>query len=162
MVFQNDVIFADTVAENISFGRQVSEEDMRSAAADACAAEFIENYDDAYSHMADIRGANFSGGQRQRILITRALAANPQILILDDASSALDYKTDASLRKAIREHFAETTTIIIAQRISSIMSLDDIIMLDEGRILGHGTHEELMANCPQYREIYETQMGEEA
>ncbi|MCQ2566006.1 MAG: ABC transporter ATP-binding protein/permease [Clostridia bacterium] len=162
VVFQNDVIFADTVAENISFGRQVSEEDMRSAAADACAAEFIENYDDAYSHMADIRGANFSGGQRQRILITRALAANPQILILDDASSALDYKTDASLRKAIREHFAETTTIIIAQRISSIMSLDDIIMLDEGRILGHGTHEELMANCPQYREIYETQMGEEA
>ena len=162
VVFQNDVIFADTIAENISFGRDVSEEEMRSAAEDACAINFIDYYEDKFQRMAEIRGANFSGGQRQRLLITRALAADPQILVLDDSSSALDYKTDASLRKAIREHFAATTTIIIAQRISSIMSLDDIIMLDEGRIIGHGTHEQLMASCPQYREIYETQMGEEA
>ena len=162
VVFQNDVVFADTIAENVSFGRDVSADDMRSAAADACASEFIEDYSDQYEHKADIRGANFSGGQRQRILITRALAANPSILILDDASSALDYRTDAALRRAIREHHADTTTIIIAQRISSIMSLDDIIMLDEGRIIGHGTHEQLLETCPQYREIFETQMGEEA
>ena len=102
---------------------------------------------------------NLSGGQRQRILIARALAAAPQILILDDSSSALDYKTDAALRKAIREHHEDTTTIIVAQRISSIMSLDDIIVLDEGNIIGHGTHEELMQSCKMYQEIYQTQMG---
>lgn len=106
-----------------------------------------------------VRGANLSGGQRQRVLIARALAAAPEILILDDSSSALDYKTDAALRKAIREHHGDTTTIIVAQRISSIMSLDDIIVLEEGRIIGHGTHEELMESCPMYQEIHRIQMG---
>ncbi len=110
--------------------------------------------------MAAIHGANLSGGQRQRILIARALAGNPEILILDDSSSALDYKTDANLRKVIREHYKDTTTVVIAQRVSSILNLDDIIMLDEGRIIGHGTHQELMETCGPYREIYETQMGE--
>ena len=160
VVFQNDVIFADTLRENISFGRDVDDEAMRKAAADAKAAEFIENYEDDYDHLASIHGANLSGGQRQRVLISRALAANPDILILDDSSSALDYRTDAELRKAIREHHADTTTIIIAQRISSIMSLDDIIMLDEGKIIGHGTHEQLLETCPMYRDIFNTQMGE--
>ena len=162
VVFQNDVIFADTLAENISFGRQVSDGAMQSAARDARAQEFIERYEDGYQHEAAIHGANLSGGQRQRVLIARALAADPDILILDDSSSALDYKTDAALRKAIRDHHRDTTTIIVAQRISSIMSLDDILVLDEGRIIGHGTHDELMESCPQYREIYKTQMGEEA
>lgn len=159
VVFQNDVIFADTLKDNISFGRKVSLQEIENAAADARAQEFIEGYEDKYEHHAVIHGANLSGGQRQRVLIARALAAAPQILILDDSSSALDYKTDAALRKAIREHHEDTTTIIVAQRISSIMSLDDIIVLDEGNIIGHGTHEELMQSCKMYQEIYQTQMG---
>lgn len=159
VVFQNDVIFADTLRENISFGRDVGMEEMEKAAADAMAKEFVESYEDAYEHKAVIRGANLSGGQKQRILIARALAAAPRILVLDDSSSALDYRTDAALRRAIREHHADTTTIIIAQRVSSIMGLDDIIMLDEGKVIGHGTHEELMESCPMYQEIYRNQMG---
>lgn len=162
VVFQNDVVFADTLASNISFGRDVDDKGIKKAAEDAMAAEFIEEYDDGYQHAANIRGANLSGGQRQRILISRALAANPEILVLDDASSALDYRTDANLRKAIREHHSDTTTITIAQRISSIMSMDCILVMDEGRIIGSGTHEELMTKCPEYVEIYNTQMGEEA
>lgn len=159
VVFQNDVIFADSLKENIAFGRDVSPEQMDAAAADARARDFIREYEDTYEHKAVVRGANLSGGQRQRVLIARALAAAPDILILDDSSSALDYKTDAALRKAIREHHADTTTIIVAQRISSIMSLDDIIVLEEGKIIGHGTHEELMKNCPMYQEIHRVQMG---
>lgn len=159
VVFQNDVIFADTLRENISFGRDVGMEEMEKAAADAMAKEFVESYEDAYEHKAVIRGANLSGGQKQRILIARALAAAPRILVLDDSSSALDYRTDAALRRAIREHHADTTTIIIAQRVSSIIGLDDIIMLDEGKVIGHGTHEELMESCPMYQEIYRNQMG---
>ncbi len=160
VVFQNDVVFADTIAENIRFGRDVPDSALPRAAADACAAEFIEQYDDGYRHAAAIGGANFSGGQKQRLLITRALAAKPEILVLDDASSALDYKTDALLRRAIREHYREATTIIIAQRVSSILTLDKILMLQEGKILGLGTHAELLESCPAYREIYEAQMGE--
>ncbi len=158
VVFQNDVIFADTLKENISFGRDVTIQELMAAAEDARAKEFIEDYRDTYEHRAAIHGANLSGGQRQRVLIARALAAAPEILILDDSSSALDYKTDAALRRAIREHHAETTTIIVAQRISSIMSLDDILVLDEGNIIGHGTHEELLKTCETYREIYKVQM----
>ena len=160
VVFQNDVIFADTLKENISFGRDVSMEEIAGAAGDAMAKEFIEGYQEGYGHKAVVRGANLSGGQRQRVLIARALAASPRILVLDDSSSALDYKTDAKLRGAIREHYEDTTTIIVAQRISSIMALDDIIVMDEGKIIGHGTHEELMESCPMYQEIFRTQMGE--
>ena len=159
VVFQNDVIFADSLKENISFGRDVTGKELEEAAEDAMAKEFIEDYEDTYDHRAVVRGANLSGGQRQRVLIARALAAAPQILVLDDSSSALDYRTDAALRRAIREHHADTTTIIIAQRVSSIMGLDDIIMLDEGKIIGHGTHEELLESCAMYQEIYRTQMG---
>ncbi|MCD8146581.1 MAG: ABC transporter ATP-binding protein/permease [Clostridiales bacterium] len=162
VVFQNDVIFAASLAENIDFGRDVDEDGIRSAAANAMAKDFIEAYDDTYQHQAAIHGANLSGGQRQRVLIARALAAHPDILVLDDSSSALDYRTDAALRKVIREEYRDTTTIVVAQRVSSIMSLDDIIMLDEGEVIGHGTHAQLMASCPQYREIYQTQMGEGA
>ena len=160
VVFQNDVIFADTLKENISFGRQMTLEEIRQAAEDARAKEFIESYEDGYDHEAVIHGANLSGGQRQRTLIARALAAKPDILILDDSSSALDYKTDAALRKAIRTHHKDATTIVVAQRISSIMSLDHIMVLDEGKIIGYGTHEELLATCPMYQDIYMTQMGE--
>ena len=160
VVFQNDVIFADTLKENISFGRDVDDDSLVMAVDDARAREFIEAYEDTYEHKAVIHGANLSGGQRQRVLIARALAAHPQILVLDDSSSALDYKTDAMLRKAIAEHHADTTMIVIAQRISSIMNLDDIIVLEEGNIIGHGTHEELMKDCKMYQDIYKTQMGE--
>ena len=160
VVFQNDVIFADTIRENISFGRDISEEAMRIAARDAMAQEFVEAYEDDYDHKAVIHGANFSGGQKQRLLIARALADKPEILVLDDSSSALDYRTDANLRKAINANHSQATTIVIAQRVSSIMSLDQIIVMDEGRAIGHGTHEQLLTSCPVYREIYETQMGE--
>jgi len=160
VVFQNDVIFADTLKENIVFGRDVDQEALVMAAEDARARDFIEAYEDTYEHKAVIHGANLSGGQRQRVLIARALAAKPQILVLDDSSSALDYKTDAMLRKAIAEHHTDTTMIVIAQRISSIMNLDDIIVLEEGSIIGHGTHEQLLESCPMYAEIYRTQMGE--
>lgn len=160
VVFQNDVIFADSLRENISFGRDVDTQDIRMAAEDARAKEFIEAYEDTYDHMAVIHGANLSGGQRQRTLIARALVADPDILILDDSSSALDYKTDAALRKSISEHHADSTMIIIAQRISSILNMDRIIVLDEGRMIGYGTHEELMQSCEMYQDIYKTQMGE--
>ena len=160
VVFQNDAIFADTIAENISFGRDVTEEGLKSAATDAMANEFIEGYDDNYQHQAAIHGANFSGGQKQRLLISRALAAHPEILILDDSSSALDYRTDAQLRHNIREHYGDTTMIVVAQRVSSIMNMDQIIVLEEGRIIGKGTHAQLLESTPQYREIFETQMGE--
>ena len=161
VVFQNDVIFADTVRENISFGRETDEEKLARAAEDAMARSFIEGYGDRYDHKAAIRGANFSGGQKQRLLIARALAADPEILILDDASSALDYRTDAELRKALRAHHSEATTVIIAQRVSSLMSLDEIIVLHEGEMIGRGTHEELLASCPEYRDICHTQMNEQ-
>ena len=159
VVFQNDAIFADTLKENIVFGRDVDEKQILKAVEEARAKEFIENYEDGLMHKAVIHGANLSGGQKQRVLIARALAANPDILILDDSSSALDYKTDAKLRKAIRKNHNRTTTIVIAQRISSIMTLDDILVLDDGVMIGHGTHEELMRDCKVYQEIYKTQMG---
>jgi ATP-binding cassette subfamily B protein len=158
-VFQNDMIFADTIAENISFGRNLDNDQIELAAKYACANEFIEHKEGAYEFEAAIKGANLSGGQKQRILIARALANHPQILVLDDSSSALDYKTDASLRKAIREKFKDTTLITIAQRISSVMHMDRILVLEEGEVIGYGTHDELLATCEVYQEIYESQMG---
>lgn len=124
----------------------------------ARAKEFVDKKGGTAEHL-DIRGANLSGGQKQRLLIARALACRPEFLILDDSSSALDYKTDAALRGELREHFADTTCIVIAQRISSVMNADHILVLDEGRTLGYGTHQELMESCEAYREIGKSQMG---
>ena len=107
----------------------------------------------------DIRGANLSGGQKQRLLIARALADRPKILVLDDSSSAMDYKTDAALRKELKDHFQHTTRIIIAQRVSSIMTADHILVLEDGNVIGYGSHEHLMETCPVYREIGSSQMG---
>lgn len=157
-VFQNDTIFEDTIMENINMGRDLSEEAVMEAVLYGRASEFVAEKG-GISEQLDIKGANLSGGQKQRILIARALAARPDILILDDSSSALDYKTDAALRKELREHFAETTCVIIAQRISSIMNSDHIMVLEDGQMIGYGTHRELMETCEIYREIGKSQMG---
>lgn len=159
IVFQDDLLFADTIGENIAFGRPVSPEDLETYAAMAQAGEFIGSLDAGFDHQLTIKGANLSGGQRQRLLISRALMGKPEILILDDASSALDYRTDANLRGAIQSELADTTTIIVAQRISSIMAADLILVMDEGRIIGQGTHDELMTSCPAYRQIADIQLG---
>ena len=159
VVFQNDVVFQDTLSHNIAFGREVTRAQLRSAIVDAMAAEFIDRLDDGLEHMAQIKGANLSGGQKQRIFISRALAGNPDILILDDASSALDYKTDSLLRKAIGQHHKDSATILIAQRVSSVMSMTNILVMDNGACIGYGNHETLLKTCPAYRAIYETQMG---
>jgi ATP-binding cassette subfamily B protein len=159
LAMQKDVLFADTIRENISFGRDISEEELRRILTYSQAEHFVNDIVEGLDHVISPRGTNLSGGQRQRLLIGRALAKKPDILILDDSSSALDYRTDAEMRKALREHFSDTTTIIVAQRISSIMQSDHILVLEQGRILGYGTHNELMETCPLYREIGESQMG---
>ena len=159
VVFQNDFILADSIRENIDFGRGLSDEALLLAARLA-QAEFIEEKEGGLSHMLTAKGANLSGGQKQRLLIARALAAKPEILVLDDCSSALDYKTDKALRSALYHNFADTTTVIIAQRISSILNADHILVLDGGRVIGAGTHEQLLETCPDYRENYDVQMGE--
>ncbi|MCM1183393.1 MAG: ABC transporter ATP-binding protein/permease [Roseburia sp.] len=158
VVFQNDVIFEASIAENVRLGRALSEEQVREAITHAKAKEFVEEEGRGYENHVNIRGANLSGGQKQRVLIARALAAHPDILILDDSSSALDYKTDAALRRELSEHFAGTTKIIIAQRVSSIMHADSIMVLDEGEMIGYGTHEELLERCAVYRAIRDSQM----
>ena len=158
MVFQNDMLFKDTLHHNIDMGRNLSTEELNKAMEVAQAIRFINESGGLEQDLA-IKGANLSGGQKQRVLISRALAGHPEILILDDSSSALDYKTDARFRNALDDHFDATTTIIIAQRISSIMHCDQILVLEDGLPLGLGTHEELMKTCDAYREISEIQMG---
>lgn len=159
IVFQSDVLFADTIAENIRFGRELTEEQLKQAARYAQAEKFISTKEDQFAFQLSSRGSNLSGGQKQRLLIARALAGNSPVLILDDSSSALDYKTDASLRQAIRNHMEDTTSIIIAQRISSIMQSDHILVLDNGRCIGYGTHEELIRSCQVYQEIAQSQLN---
>lgn len=159
VAFQNDMVFQDTLGENIRFGRDLDEAALRRAAKDAMAAEYIDSLEDGLDHPAAIKGANLSGGQKQRLLVARALAGNPEILVLDDSSSALDYKTDAAMRRAIARSHGDSTVILIAQRVSSVMGMDHILVMDNGRCIGYGSHGELLENCPPYREIYETQMG---
>ncbi len=159
IAMQHDFLYADTVEENIKFGRKLSHEDIVRAAKIAQADDFINAFPEGYEHMLSQKGTNVSGGQKQRILIARAVAANPDILILDDSSSALDYKTDAALRRALAENMTKTTVVTVAQRVSSVKNCDVILVLDEGRIIGLGTHEELMEKCPEYKEISDSQMG---
>lgn len=159
IVFQNDMIFEDTIAGNVSLGRKMSAEQIQEALLYAQASEFVEGRQEQEEDALNIRGANLSGGQKQRVLIARALAARPEILILDDSSSALDYRTDAKLRQGIREHFADTTLVIVAQRVSSIRHADHILVLENGAMIGYGTHDELMEGCSVYQEIAHSQMG---
>ena len=165
LVFQKDVLFADTVRENIAFGRDFTDEELRWAVQYAQAEEFVDTLEEGLDYDLSSRGMNLSGGQRQRLLIARALAAKqekgPEILILDDSSSALDYRTDAALRRGFREHFKDSTIIIIAQRVSSVMQCNHIMVLEKGRILGYGTHQDLMESCSLYNEIHQSQMGRE-
>ncbi len=156
---QYDFLYADTIEENIRFGRDLTHEQIERAAKIAQAHDFITGFTDGYQHMLSPKGTNISGGQKQRILIARAIAAEPEILILDDSSSALDYKTDASLRRALAENLQDTTVVTVAQRISSIKDCDLILVLEEGKIIGKGTHEELLEGCKEYREISDSQMG---
>ena len=161
-VLQKDVLFADTIRENILFGRNFSEEQLQQAIDDAQAREFIDKLADGLEHRLEAKGQNLSGGQKQRVLLARALIGQPDLLILDDSSSALDYHTDANLRKALRTHFSDTTKILIAQRISSIQHADKILLLNKGKMIGYGTHEELLTENPTYQEIYQGQTGGQA
>jgi ATP-binding cassette subfamily B protein len=156
--FQHDTIFSDTIKENIVFGRDISEEELQKAIKVSQAEEFIKNQPDGLDTILTPKGTNISGGQKQRLYIARALANNPKILILDDSSSALDYKTDSILRKDIKENY-NCTMIIIAQRISSIKHCNKIVVVEEGKMVGYGTHEELMESSTIYKEIYQSQMG---
>lgn len=160
VVFQNDMIFNDTLYENISFGRNLDIGEVRRAAADARISGFIEGLEEEYNYVAAIKGMNLSGGQRQRVLIARALAGNPDIIVLDDASSALDYKTDAEIRSGLLSGYNGITKVVIAQRVSSVMNMDNIIVMDEGKIIGSGTHDKLLADCEMYRGLFKLQMGE--
>lgn len=160
VVFQNDFLMAASIRENIDFERGLREEDLLQAAQYARADKFIGEHGGMDGTLT-ARGANFSGGQKQRLLIARAIAAAPEILILDDSSSALDYKTDALLRKTLRENLPDTAIVMIAQRISSVRFADKILVLDDGRAAGFGSDEALMRSCGVYRSIYASQHGEE-
>ncbi len=158
---QNGVLFTGTVDSNIRFGNEeASEELVREAAATAQASEFIDAGDDGYDRFISQGGSNVSGGQRQRLAIARALAKEPKILVFDDSFSALDMKTDAKLRRALEEKEKDTVKIIVAQRVSTILNAEQILVLDEGRIVGKGTHKELMNTCGLYRQIAESQLSQ--
>ncbi len=160
VVLQKNVIFSGTILDNLRWGDpDATEEECKRACRLACADEFIERFPDKYETMIEQGGTNVSGGQKQRLCIARALLKKPKILILDDSTSAVDTATDAKIRKAFREEIPGTTKIIIAQRVSSVMDADRIIVLDEGRISGFGTHEELLESNMIYREVYESQTG---
>lgn len=159
VVFQNDFLTGGTIAHNIRFFRPLEDEALQKAA-DCAQAGFIEEKEGGMEAEVVLRGNNLSGGQKQRLLIARALAADPEILVLDDASSALDYKTDSNLRKALRENYRNTTTVLVTQRISSLQHADLILVLHDGCVIGAGDHAHLLETCEEYRMIAETQMGD--
>jgi len=159
MVLQKNVLFSGTIKENLRWGnKNASDEEMIAACKQAQADEFIDNLPNKYDTFIEQGGTNVSGGQKQRLCIARALLKKPKILILDDSTSAVDTKTDALIRKALKETIPNTTKIIIAQRISSVQDADKIIVLNDGKISGFGTHEELLNSNDIYREVYEYQV----
>lgn len=159
---QKGILFSGDIASNISYGREeATKEELDLAAEIAQATEFIESKEEGYNTDISQGGSNVSGGQKQRLSIARALVKNPPIYIFDDSFSALDFKTDAALRRALKKHTGGSTVLIVAQRISTIMNAEQIIVLDEGRIVGKGIHKDLLKNCKAYREIAESQLSEE-
>ena len=160
VVLQNNILFSGSIMDNLRWGDPgAKDEECVRACRLACADEFIEKLPDGYDSYIEQGGANVSGGQRQRLCIARALLKKPKILILDDSTSAVDTATDAKIRRAFREEIPDTTKLIIAQRISSVMDADRIIVLDEGRLSGFGTHEQLLETNEIYRDVYESQTG---
>lgn len=153
IVFQNDTIFNDTIYENINFGRGISADKAKEAAETAIIGSFDMDYPVA------IKGMNLSGGQRQRLLIARALAGDSEIIVFDDSSSALDYKTDAVIRNNIKKKYRDSIRITVAQRVSSVKDMTNILVLEEGEMIGFGTHESLLKECEVYKDIYMSQMG---
>lgn len=163
VVPQKAALFKGTIAENIRWGKaDATEEEIAEALETAQAAEFVEKKEGKLSYNIEQNGRNLSGGQRQRLTIARALVRKPEILILDDSASALDFATDAALRKALRERKEKMTVFIVSQRAASVQDADQIIVLDDGEIVGKGTHKELLLNCPAYQEIYYSQFPKEA
>ncbi|MBU5592249.1 ABC transporter ATP-binding protein/permease [Clostridium sp. MSJ-4] len=159
---QKAVLFTGTITDNIRYGKEdATEEEVKKALETAQAIEFISNMKDGFDSVIAQGGTNVSGGQKQRLSIARALVRNPEIYVFDDSFSALDFKTDAKLRAALKKETKDSTVIIVAQRVSTVMDADRIIVLDEGKIVGMGTHKELLTNCDVYREIVSSQLSEE-
>ena len=158
MVLQKNELFSGTIKENLRWGNEsATDEEIEEACRLACADEFIQSFPDKYDTYIEQGGANVSGGQKQRLCIARALLKNPKVLILDDSTSAVDTKTDASIQKSFAEFIPDTTKIIIAQRVSSVQHADLIVVMDEGKIVATGRHEELLKTCDIYKEVYESQ-----
>ena len=157
-VFQQDILFSRTIKENIVFNRDITDEAIEKALRVSQAKDFVEKTADGLETVLAQKGMNLSGGQKQRLLIARALADNPEILVLDDSSSALDYKTDSLLRKSIMEEYSPTL-FIVSQRISSISNLDLIIVMDKGRAVAMGKHDDLLKTCDIYQDIYRLEVG---
>ena len=158
MVLQKNTLFSGTIRENLRWGRaEATDQEIEEACRMACADEFIEKMPDGYDTYIEQGGTNVSGGQKQRLCIARALLRHPKVLILDDSTSAVDTATDAKIRAALKTALPDATKLIIAQRITSVMDADRIIVLDDGHVVGLGTHEELMKSCDIYREVYESQ-----
>ena len=162
IVSQEPVLFSSSIADNIRFGRpEATDAEVRQAARLAHAAEFIEALPGGYDTLVGERGVTLSGGQKQRLSIARAMVKKPPVYILDDSFSALDFKTDAALRRALKAQAANSTLIIVTQRVSTVKNAEQIIVLDEGRIVGKGTHQELMKTCDTYKEIALSQLSME-
>ena len=161
MVLQKNVLFSGTILDNLRWGDEnASDQEIEAACRLACADEFIERFPDKYQTHIEQGGTNVSGGQKQRLSIARAIAKDPKIYLFDDSFSALDYKTDVTLRRALKEETDNATVIIVAQRISTVLHANQILVLDDGRLVGKGTHAQLMATCPEYQEIARSQLSQ--
>ena len=158
MVLQKNTLFSGTIAENLRWGNEnATDDELRTACRLACADEFIDKMPDGYDTHIEQGGTNVSGGQKQRLCIARAILRKPKVLILDDSTSAVDTATDAKIREGFRSMLPDTTKLIIAQRVNSVMDADIIVVMDDGAIVGLGNHGELMENCPIYKEVYQSQ-----